>query len=160
MAPFVSVAGAVGFDYLQEKFMGLLSKIGNAIHKVCDKVVDGVKAVAEAVKSTVQSLGNAIKSIAEVAACLAQGDLAGAFKCATKALTNLVNVAAFCVCPAMSMASAFVAGSVGGQAGQALGMLTGGPKAMLTKGAMGDMAKDMATDTALRQTNMPLPAQA
>jgi hypothetical protein len=155
-----SPAAAFQLDFIEEKFMGLLSRIGNAIHHAIDKVADGLHAIGESIKSTVQSLGNAIKAIANVAQCLMRGDLAGAFKSAADALKNLVNVAAFCACPALSMASSFVAGSVGGKAGEALGMLAGGPKSLLTKGALGDLGKGMAKDTAFAQALGPLPAQA
>ena len=126
--------------------MGLFSRIGHAIHKAIDKVGDGLKAVVDSVKSTVQSLGNAIKDIAAVAGCLLQGDIKGAFSKAASALGNLVNVAAFVACPALSMASSFVAGSVGGKAGEALGMMLGGPKALL--GNVKDMALSAGVGTA------------
>ncbi len=131
--------------------MGLISRIGNAIHHLIDKVKDGIQAVAESIRSTVQSLVNAVKSVGNAVQCLMRGDLAGALKCAVSALKDVAKVAAFAVCPGMSLASSFVAGSVGGKAGEALGMLTGGPKALLTKGGLAEIARDTTKDAMFQQ---------
>ena len=105
--------------------------ISKAIDKVGDAVEKGVKAVVDTAKGVVTSAVDAVKGVGAVVGALAKGDIKGAFTAAVGVLGNVANVLFTVATPALSIGSAFVAGAVGGKAGQIMGDLLGGPKALL-----------------------------